>query len=720
MSFIENMKLSSHNIIKLSIIITGITAVITQIILLREFLSVLFGNELIMGIILANWMLLTGAGAYLGKFFSNTKNKISIIISLQVILAIMPIITVFALNVLKNIVFPVGSMLSLFEIIFSSFILLVPFCVSSGIAFTIFSIEISKNSNSINKVYYLESLGSLIGGIILNFILLFFFSAFQILTIILTINFLAAILLAIKNKMTVAGTITSIIFLIFLTIILKFDIEEASLSKLYEGQNIIYSQENQYGKLFVSKTDEQLNFYENGVSLFSTNNIIENEESVHYAMLQHSAPKNILLISGGVSGRIKEILKYQISKIDYLEINPGIIELGNIFGFIPKIMKLNIINKDARLFINETQNKYDVVLMNLPEPTTARINRFYTFEFFSEIKKKLNNNAVISISLNSSQNYLSKEEINTNSIIFNTLKTCFKNVKIIPGNRNYYIASDTNLSLQITRLVNSKQIKNDYVNDSYLDDELIKQRSEFIKNSLSTKSKINKDFKPISYYGQLLLWMSYFKNNFLFISILVLIFLVFILMKINIISVGLFAGGFAASSAEVIILISFQIIYGYVYHIIGIIITLFMAGLAIGSYFLPKFFKELNKNHFIKLQFIIGIYIIILPLIIILCSTLNFEKVLLHTIFYVLTLLISIMTGFQFAIATKIRKSKIPSLAAESYSSDLLGSAIGALLTSALLIPLIGIINVGILIGFFNIICVLIIWLKRNRIITLQ
>ena len=716
------MRLTSQNIIKLSIIIIGITTVITQIILLREFLSVFFGNELVMGIILANWMLLTGAGAYLGKFFKNFKNKISIIITFQVVLAIMPVVTVFLLNVLKNAIFPVGSMVGLTDIIYGSFVLLIPLCISSGITFTVFSTIISENSNSnrINNVYYLESFGSLFGGIIFNFLLLFFFSAFHILTIILTINFLAATLLAITMKMKLHGIIIPVIFLFSLTIIMKYDFESTSLKYLYKGQDIIYLEENQYGKLLVSKTDEQLNFYENGVSLFSTNNIIENEESVHYAMVQHFNPKNILLISGGISGSIQEILKYDIDNVDYLELNPGIIDVGYLFGYIPETRKLNIISKDARLFIKKTQNKYDVVLVNLPEPTTARINRFYTYEFFSELKKKLNKDAVISISLGSSQNYLSKEEINTNSIMFNTLKTCFKNVIIIPGNKNFYLASDAKLSQQITYLIKNKHIENEYVNDNYLDDELLIQRSNFIQNSLSTEVGINKDFKPVSYYRQLLLWMSYFKDNVLIISIVVFIILVFILLKINIISLGLFAGGFAASSLEIIILISFQIIYGYVYHITGIIITLFMAGLAIGSFFLPKLFKVINKNLFIRLQFCIGIFSIILPFIIIACNIFDLETAILHTIFYLLTLLISMMTGLQFAIATKIRKSKIPSLAAESYSSDLLGSAIGALLTSALLIPLLGIIYVGILIGFLNIICGLIILLRRNRIISLR
>ena len=47
--------------------VLGFSSLYTQVFLLREFLSIFNGNELVLGIVLANWMLLTGTGAYLGK-----------------------------------------------------------------------------------------------------------------------------------------------------------------------------------------------------------------------------------------------------------------------------------------------------------------------------------------------------------------------------------------------------------------------------------------------------------------------------------------------------------------------------------------------------------------------------------------------------------------------------------------------------------------------------
>ncbi len=68
MNYSESKAVKNLNYVVLSL---GFTSTITQIILLREFLSVFYGNELVIGIILGNWMIITGIGSYLGKFRKN-------------------------------------------------------------------------------------------------------------------------------------------------------------------------------------------------------------------------------------------------------------------------------------------------------------------------------------------------------------------------------------------------------------------------------------------------------------------------------------------------------------------------------------------------------------------------------------------------------------------------------------------------------------------------
>ena len=45
-----------------SITALGVSSIITQLTVMRELLSLFAGNELVVGVVLANWLLLTGVG----------------------------------------------------------------------------------------------------------------------------------------------------------------------------------------------------------------------------------------------------------------------------------------------------------------------------------------------------------------------------------------------------------------------------------------------------------------------------------------------------------------------------------------------------------------------------------------------------------------------------------------------------------------------------------
>lgn len=52
----------------------GISSIVAQILLMREFLVSFLGNELTLGVILANWMILEATGAFvLGRSVERAK-----------------------------------------------------------------------------------------------------------------------------------------------------------------------------------------------------------------------------------------------------------------------------------------------------------------------------------------------------------------------------------------------------------------------------------------------------------------------------------------------------------------------------------------------------------------------------------------------------------------------------------------------------------------------
>ena len=116
---------------------------------------------------------------------------------------------------------------------------------------------------------------------------------------------------------------------------------------------------------------------------FTTHNLEAVEETVHYAMAQRPEAQRVLLISGGVSGHARELLKYP-ARVDYVELDPLVLHAAE--QFLPGSLsdpRIEVINTDGRLFLRETDRRYDVILVDVPDPSTSQINRFYTREFFA-------------------------------------------------------------------------------------------------------------------------------------------------------------------------------------------------------------------------------------------------------------------------------------------------------------------------------------------------
>jgi spermidine synthase len=688
-----------------AVFITGFTSIITQLVVMREMMSIFYGNELVIGMILAIWMLITGLGAVTGRWLKASVTGTGLIVSLQLTLSLLPIITVFLISYLRNILFPVGVMLGPLQISFFSFLLLFPFCFVSGFMFTSFATFISaqENRNTISRIYLFESLGSVIGSLAFTFIALALLPVFKTLCILCGINLLMVWFISVDFKTLWIKHFIALIFLFVVIASIYVDFDGITAKQLYPGQTITEVIDSRYGKIVVTNTEGQKNIMENGVSIYSDNDVTGCEEGVHYAMLQHSAPASVLLISGGLKGMTDEVLKYPVKAIDYVETDPAITELAIQFNPGLQNPKIHISNTDGRLFIRQTTNSYDVVLVNTPEPSTAMLNRYYSVEFFREAKKKMNKGGVLSISLMSTANYVSDKAGEVNSVLFNSLKKQFKNVLIVPGEKNYFLASDADLSLEIVKMVKAKKLNNIYVSPNYLDDKLIKEQSAYIMKSLNHHSPLNQDFKPVNYYNQIRYWLSYFNLNLYYLLIFVGIVFLMIVMLLDPIRLGLFTTGFSASSIQFLCIFSFQVFYGNVYQLMGLLFGLFMLGLVLGTYMIPKIMRSDRKN-FIFLQLLLGAYCLLIPFVFLLLNKYPVGNWIIYLVFAVFTMDIGTLVGGQFAISTQIGNQGIKKTASGNYAADLLGSALGLIIVTGFLFPLLGMFNVFMLIAGFNLV----------------
>ena len=136
-----------------------------------------------------------------------------------------------------------------------------------------------------------------------------------------------------------------------------------------------------------TETGNIRSIYDNGVILASAPDENAAEEAVHYALLEHPAPRHVLLIGGGVNGSIAQALKHPtIERIDYVELDPMLVSIAR--QFFPEKSasfsdpRVHVHYADGRHYLKTAKEKFDVIIVNLPDPQTAQLNRFYTREFF--------------------------------------------------------------------------------------------------------------------------------------------------------------------------------------------------------------------------------------------------------------------------------------------------------------------------------------------------
>lgn len=692
---------STINIFRSGAFLLGFLSVGSQIILIRIFLSIFNGNELIVGVILCNWLLLTGIGALTGRHLSEKSAKYLFIIFL--VYTLLPLITALLFYFLYGRWFEPGKIVGLLQIFLFTALLLMPVCITSGIIYTylVKKMDLFTEYESASEIYKIESAGSIIAGVLFNFILIWKFTSFDaliiisILSIISIWNFRKVI-----NKSFHLGA--SIIMVIIFTTLLFLDLDQMGISSLFRNEKIVQNKESFFGKVLITRQYDQRTIYLNNSVYYNEGDKVSIEESVHYAMVQHSSPEDILVVSGTISEIYKEVSKYEsVKSVDYVEMDKSLADI-----FLKDIttnpeIKFTSEQKDPRIFVRNTKKQYDVILLNLPLPSSINLNRYFTSEFYQLLEKILKEKGVVALPLTSGSNYLNDDERQLLSSIVNTAAEVFKHNELLAGNTNFLLMSNQNLHLNIGNLIERRGIETDYVNQFYIDDELLLSKSKDLYNQLLKDVQVNTDYQPVTFLYSLNFWMSHFRN-YGYIPVFVLSVLLLILFaRAKRTGKIMFIAGFSGSAMEMLILIAFQIVYGYAYFAIGILISLFMAGLVSGVVFSRRIVHQINYHSVSYHLFALFAIVVILISGIEILS----EKVsgmVLSILMGALLFISAAIVGSIFRVTSLIKLSSGSGNASEVYSGDLSGAALGALMVTLFLFPYIGLLGTAIVVAVIN------------------
>lgn len=700
---------------RLPALLLGFLAAAFEIYLLREFSAEFYGNEITFGLFLGSWLLWGGLGSLArpGDSKGISAGRLCGLYGLAIVLFFLSLVALRFSHSLMGIL-PAeltGLVPALGFALFLSFLLSFPlghyFVLNAGLL-----------GGDVSLVYLLESAGAAAAGLLVHFLLIPRLSNWE--GGALMGAGAAVLILAVmkpgRSRWLVAAALVSAACLAALDL--------PSQKAAWKPLRLVEAEDTPYGKLQVIKTEEQMTLFDNGLAVFSHPDAGAAEESVHFALLQRDGIRSVLLIGGGASGGAAEALKYPGVRLDYVELDPAIIRLSERYLAEADFAALRnprtrILTQDGRSFLERTDGRYDAIILSLPEPATAQVNRYYTREFFLEARKKLNPGGVLGFTVPSAENYISDTLAQFLTCLADTLRGVFPEVVAVPGANCVFLASESPLSIDPERLAATivrLGIKNRFVSPEMLPARLNPLRIDYLAGKISgPATRINRDLAPVSYYFHSILWAAQFRGleskllqaagripSGWLLEVPLAVFalgLAFLALRRKRSTarflVPIAVMGLTSIVVELVVFIAFQANFGYVYGKIPLLLALYMAGLVLGA-LLARRRKRPGRA---DLPIVQGGFVLML-----LAAFESLSGVGGEIVPFVLLFVFGILGGYLFVCANRflLRERPHPGL---GYGVDLLASFVGVILASALVIPLFGVPAIILRLAILNAIC---------------
>jgi spermidine synthase len=390
------------------------------------------------------------------------------------------------------------------------------------------------------------------------------------------------------------------------------------------GERSVARIDSVYGRIEVLEGAGQHDVVIDGVWAFSHPDPESAERAVHPAMLHHPAPVRVLLVGGVASGALAEVLKHPtVTRVDAVELDPALIEVTR--RHLPPAAsvalddpRVSLQLSDGRAFVRDGAGSYDVVLLVMPDPSNAQLNRYYTVEWFARLRERLAEGGLVAVGVSGSATMLGPAQARYVAAIRRTLAEVFPAVGALPGEKILLLGSDAPERVTVAPAVLAermveRELPTRYVDPFGLEFELGPLRVDYLQQVLADAGEgpPNRDLVPLCYYLDTVLWATAQSPRWrevvaglegLWAGWLALAVLAGALIHTAAIRVRPLARGARRASVpaavavvgatgivgELALILAYQVAFGNLYARIGLMVAAYMVGLAAGGWWMAR------------------------------------------------------------------------------------------------------------------------------------
>ena len=499
----KEIKKMDARLLLVTTLLISICSIIYEL-LISSISSYLQGDSILQfSITIGLYMSAMGIGSYISKYMR--KDLFNKFIFIEMSIGILGGFSSFILF-LVNIYTQIYSLIM--------YILIILIGIFVGLEIPILTRIIENNERNVRKnlanIFTFDYIGGLIGSIAFPILLFpklgFITTAF----LIGAINVITAVIIVFNyNKFIEKSKIIKIISILILIIMLVFlftgNIITDKIEKGLYRDDVVLSKQTPYQKIVMTKHKDDLRLFLDGNLQFSSSDEYRYHEAlVHIPMMYAKKHDRVLILGGGDGLAARELLKYEdIKEIVLVDIDKDMTDLCATDKQIAKLNnnslkneKVQVINEDGYMFVQENENKFDVIIIDFPDPNNESLNKLYTNVFYNYIKANLNENGVMVCQ--STSPYYAKKSF---WCINKTIKSQFETV--IP----YHLQVPTfgewgfNIAFNGENKREKLEVETQYLNEDNIDSMFIFGKDEMLDTNLIEENDM---FKPtlITYYNE--------------------------------------------------------------------------------------------------------------------------------------------------------------------------------------------------------------------------
>ena len=172
----------------------------------------------------------------------------------------------------------------------------------------------------------------------------------------------------------------------------------------YFGDPIVYERHTPYQRLVITRWKDDTRLYLNGNLQFSSRDEARYHEALVLPAMQMAASAERVLILGGGDGlAAREVLKYpQVQSLTLVDLDA---EMTRTFASSATLTALNggalthpktrVINADAAQWLEESSEQFDVILIDLPDPSNFSLGKLYSVPMYRQVARHLADGGLI-------------------------------------------------------------------------------------------------------------------------------------------------------------------------------------------------------------------------------------------------------------------------------------------------------------------------------------